>query len=130
MPPVQRFEDLIAWQKARNLAARLREVMNGPAFQRDCRLRDQIGSAAVSIMANLAEGFERGGRGEFHHFVCIAKGSCGELRSHLYAALDAGYLDQNLATALIGVTSEVSRILGGLRAALARQRATQHPRRT
>lgn len=129
MPPVRRFEDLIAWQKARNLAARLREAMNGPAFQRDFRLRDQIGSAAVSIMANLAEGFERGGRGEFHQFVCIAKGSCGELRSHLYVALDAGYLQEDMFDSVMSDAKDLGQILGGLRVAIAKQRKARlrHP---
>ncbi|WP_218915689.1 four helix bundle protein [Desulfobacca acetoxidans] len=62
-------------------------------LSRDFGFRDQIRRSAVSVMANLAEGFERGRRTEFHQFISIAKSSCAELRSHLYLALDIGYLD-------------------------------------
>jgi four helix bundle protein len=73
-------------------------------------------------MANVAEGFERASRSEFHQFLVIAKASCGELRSQLYVALDAGYLGTGVFSALNAQTDELSRILGGLRAAVQKQR--------
>ena len=94
-------------------------------FARDFGLRDQIRRAAVSIMSNLAEGFERGGRGEFHQFVVIAKGSCAEVRSQLYVGLDVGYIKQEKFNQLNTLALEVSRIIGGLRSAIQKQRDKQ-----
>jgi four helix bundle protein len=73
-------------------------------------------------MSNLAEGFERGGRSEFHQFVVIAKGSCAEVRSQLYVAFDAEYVTQEQFEVIMNLGSELSRIIGGLRASLQRQR--------
>jgi four helix bundle protein len=73
-------------------------------------------------MSNVAEGFERGGRGEFHQFLSTAKASCAEVRSHLYVALDVGYLDRTTFTDLLAKAEEVARIVGGLRSAMAMQR--------
>lgn len=88
MGKVERFEDLIAWQKARELTKQIYFLtMKGP-FSKDYGLRDQIRRAFVSVMSNLAEGFDRSGRTEFHQFVVIAKGSCAEVRSQMYVALD------------------------------------------
>jgi four helix bundle protein len=74
--------------------------------------------AAVSTMANIAEGFERDGLGEFQRYLIIAKASCGELKSHCYAALDAGYLDDAAFTQLTAHAEEVSRLIHGLRASI------------
>jgi four helix bundle protein len=92
--PVARFEELVAWQKARSLTSQIYRATETGTISRDFGLKDQLRRAAVSIMANIAEGFERGKPTEFHQFLSIAKGSCGELRSHLYVAVDAGYLDK------------------------------------
>ncbi len=81
--------------------------------------------AAVSVMSNIAEGFERGSRGEFHQFLSTAKASCAELRSQLYVALDAGYVDQAGFDELSTQAREVGRIIGGLRAAVEKQRDEQ-----
>ena len=89
---------------------------------KDFGLKGQIQRAAVSVMANLAEGFERGKRTEFHQLISIAKSSCAELRSHLYVALDTSYIDSNQFEALNEKAKEISRILGGLRSAVAKQR--------
>src|SRR5215468_5829156 len=90
---IDRFEDLIAWQKSRALTGNIYQVTCEGPFARDFGLKDQIRRAAVSIMSNVAEGFERNRPGEFHQFLSVAKGSCAEVRSQLYVAHDAGYLD-------------------------------------
>jgi four helix bundle protein len=77
---VERFEDLIAWQKAKDFTKQIYLLTRNEPFSRDFGLRDQIQRASVSIMSNLAEGFERGSRSEFHQFIVIAKGSCAEVR--------------------------------------------------
>ena len=77
---------------------------------------------SVSIMSNIAEGFDRGGRPEFHQFVVIAKGSCAEVRSQLYTALDAEYIDKEKFNDLYALAVETTRILGGLRASLKKNR--------
>ena len=119
---VERFEDLIAWQKARLLTAEIYRVTSQGHFARDFGLRDQICRAAVSVMSNIAEGFERNRAAEFHQFLSIAKASCGEVRSQLYVALDAGYLKQDVFDAMRSQAEEVSRITGGLRASVAQRR--------
>ena len=107
-------------------------------FAKDFGLSGQVQRAAISIMANIAEGFERNRSAEFHQFLSIAKGSCAEVRSHLYAAHDAGYLEKNRLTEVLAQAEEVRRIIGGLRAAVASQKrlpaikdnplsSTQHP---
>ena len=126
---VRRFEDLVAWQKARGLTRSVYELTNSGAFAKDFGLRDQVRRAAVSIMSNLAEGFERGGRSEFHQFLSIAKGSCAELRSQIYVALDARYLDRPTYLALLAQAEEVARIIGGLRSAVHKQKGNGKSRR-
>ena len=119
---VQRFEDLIAWQMARVLAAEVYRVTETGRIARDFGLKDQMRRAAVSIMSNIAEGFERGRMSEFHQFLSVAKGSCAELRSQLYLALDAGLVDRPAFDRLFALTTEVGRIIGGLRASVGRRR--------
>lgn len=80
MEKVERFEDLVASQKARELTKQIYFLTDKGYFSKDFGLRDQIRRALVSIISNLAEGFERGGRSEFHQFVVIAKGSCAEVK--------------------------------------------------
>jgi four helix bundle protein len=119
---IDKFEDLIAWQKARELTKNIYRVTKIGEFLKDFGLRDQIRRASVSIMSNIAEGFERGGRSEFHQFLVIAKGSCAELRSQLYVALDAEYIDIPTFQGLDGLARETSRLVGGLRAAVYKQK--------
>lgn len=119
---VERFEDLIAWQKARQLTVDIYRVTALGEFSRDFGLRDQIRRASVSVMSNIAEGFDRGSRGEFHQFLIIAKASCAEVRSQLYVALDVGYIIQEIFSNLNSNTEEHLRIIGGLRAAVQKQR--------
>lgn len=90
MSTVEKFEDLMCWQKARELTKEIYKTF------KDCRdygFKDQICRASVSIMSNIAEGFERGTKQEFINYLYIAKGSAGEVRAQLYVALDAGYLN-------------------------------------
>lgn len=122
MAKIERFEDLIAWQKARSLTKEVYTVTCNGALSKDFRLSNQTQGAAVSIMSNIAEGFERGGRGEFQQFLSTAKGSCAETRSQLYVALDVGYLGQVQFKRLLDQAEEVGRLVGGLRAAVQRQR--------
>jgi four helix bundle protein len=119
---IERFEDFIAWQKARALTAEIYKLTREGQFARDFGLRDQIQRAAVSIMSNIAEGFERGRPAEFHQFLSVAKASCAELRSQLYVALDAGYLTGEAFSELMGKASEVGRMVGGLRLSVERKR--------
>ena len=122
MGKVTRFEELIAWQKARELTRSIYEATHHGAFGRDYDLSRQVQRAAVLIMSNIAGGFERAGRGEFHHFLSTAKASCAEVRSQLYVALDVGYLDKVSFDRLMQQAEEVSRIMGGLRASVQRQK--------
>ena len=119
---IERFEDFIAWQKARKLTSNVYKASNLGKFASDFGLKDQIRRAAVSIMSNIAEGFERGRPTEFHQFLSIAKASCAELRSQLYVALDAGYLNDTAFGVLMTQAVEVGQILGGLRASVERRR--------
>jgi four helix bundle protein len=121
---VERFEDLIAWQKARQLTAQIYRVTSEGGFARDFGLKDQIRRAAVSILSNISEGFERMKPKEFHQFLSVAKGSCAELRSQLYVALDAEHISQDCFTALMAQAEEVGRLLGGLRASIERRLTT------
>ena len=114
MAKVEKFEDLIAWQKARKLTARIYWVTKREGFSRDFGLRDQIRKASVSIMSNVAEGFERNGSKEFRRFLSMSKASCAEVRSQLFVALDAEYIDRNEFDELYEGAKEVGRILGGL----------------
>jgi four helix bundle protein len=120
MTVARRFEDLDVWQKARELNKTVYAVSNAGVFARDFKLRDQARGASLSIMANIAEGFERGGNREFSQFLSIAKGSCGELRSHLYAALDVGYVTQQQHQQTSDKAVEVSRMISGLMGHLSR----------
>ena len=122
MSNVRRFEDLVAWQKARRLVVAVYRVSRRGDFGRDHGLSGQIQRAAVSIPSNIAEGFERGSRAEFHRSLSTAKGSCAELRTQLYLASDLEYLPEGEFSALLAQAEEVSRIIGGLRMAVKKQR--------
>ena len=114
MARVVRFEELEAWQKARELVRSIYFVTSKGAFSRDYPLGDQIRRPAVSLMSNIAEGFERGGDQEFKQFLAIAKGSAGEVRSQLYAALDAEHLTRQEFLSLRRLALESSRLIAGL----------------
>jgi four helix bundle protein len=107
---IQKFEDIIAWQKARDLSF---DVYLNFKNLRDFSFKDQIQRAAVSIMNNIAEGFERRGDKEFKKFLFIAKGSCGEVRSMLYLALKLKYIEQAGFDSLYFRSLEISKMLSG-----------------
>jgi four helix bundle protein len=108
------FEEISAWQRARQLTKELYKVTSAGPFGRDYDLRNQIRRAAVSIMSNIAEGFERSGTGEFNQFLSTAKGSAGEVRSQLYVALDQDYLSKAVCDRLLQDATEIGRMIGGL----------------
>ncbi|MEZ0542940.1 four helix bundle protein [Fibrella arboris] len=112
MASIQRFEDLLCWQKSRELYSLIYTMTKAPQFASDFSLVDQIRRASGSVMDNIAEGYERDGAKELVHFLSIAKGSLGEVRSQLYRALDQQYISQeefevayNLALETIRITS-------------------------
>lgn len=94
MAAVTRFEDLEVWQVARILTREIYNVTKHSAFTQDFGLKNQIQRAAVSILSNIAEGFERNGNKELCNFLYIAKGSAGEVRAQLYVAQDLGYITE------------------------------------
>jgi four helix bundle protein len=114
MPSFKTFKDIAAWQQARELTRDIYAASNGGAFSKDFGLRDQIRRASVSFMANIAEGHERSGTGEFVQFLSMAKGSAGEVESHLYVAFDLGYLDKATFERLSSATAETGRMIGAL----------------
>jgi len=113
MAKIERFEDLTSWQKVRELNRLIYKVSRNGAFAKDFGLRDQIRRASVSVMSNIAEGFERGGDKEFIQFLANAKGSCGEVRCQLYAALDEEYLNETEFEELYERSTEISRLVSG-----------------
>lgn len=119
---IERFEDIVAWQKARALNLAVYEATRAATFARDFGLASQIQRAAISVMANIAEGFERNRLSEFHQALSISKASCAEVRSHLYAAFDLGYVDEADFNRLREQAEEVGRVVGGLRASIQRRR--------
>lgn len=94
MATFKKFEDIKAWKRARELTRKIYNASNQERFARDFGLRDQIRRAAVSIMSNIAEGYDRNGTGEFIQFLAIAKGSAAEVQSQLYVAFDQTYIDR------------------------------------
>ena len=111
---IKRFEDMIAWQKARKLTADIYVATKRGQFAKDFSLVDQMRRAAVSIGSNLAEGFDRGNNKEFITFLGFAKGSAAEVRSQLYVALDIGYIDTEEFEKLRTLAVEVARLINGL----------------
>ena len=112
MATIRQFEELICWQRARELTREVyAAIFKNLKFKNDRGLCDQIQRASVSIMSNIAEGFERGTRQEFLNYLFIAKGSCGEVRAQLYVALDAGYLDEEKFKNLKFKVQECSKLI-------------------
>ena len=116
MATIQKFEDLLMWQKARLLTQAIYKNLNIEIFKNvkkhpDYGFCDQIQRASVSIMSNIAEGFERGTKQEFLNYLYIAKGSAGEVRAQLYVALDTGYLNIETFKYLNELSTECSRLI-------------------
>jgi len=111
---IRRFEDSDAWQVARELTRKIYALTDTDRFRRDFGLVDQIRRAAVSVMTNIAEGFERGSDREFVKFLYIARGSAGEVRSLLYVALDRGYVDGDEFRDAYNLSIRSSQIIWGL----------------
>jgi len=114
MSTFQRFTDIEAWQKARELTCEIYRVSNSGSFSKDFGLRRQIRDASVSVMSNIAEGFERNGTAESVQFLAIAKGSAAEVASQLYVASDQGYVTKDEFDRLIALAEETSRKIGAL----------------
>ena len=113
MAGIEKFEDIEAWQEARNLTQTIYHLTSKGNFSKDFALKDQVRRAAISIMSNIAEGFERRGDKEFHHFLSMAKASGGELRSQLYIALDQHYMDLQQFTIVSNQVNYINRLIAG-----------------
>ena len=111
MSAVQRFEDLEVWQAARTLAREVYGLSNAEPFSKDFGLRDQIRRAAVSISSNRAEGFERHTNTDLKHFLTIARGSNGEVRSQLHIALDLGYVSSEQFNQMVALSDRIGKML-------------------
>lgn len=111
---IRRFEDLVAWQRARKLIVAVYAASRVGAFAKDYSFKDQIRRAVISIGSNIAEGFDRGNNKEFLFFLGIAKGSAAEARSQLYSAFDLGYVEQKVFDDLFSQLEEVAKLINGL----------------
>src|SRR3989338_3221229 len=107
---IEKFEDIIGWQKAKNLTLDIYKQFKNC---KDFSFRDQLQRAVISIMNNIAEGFERRGDKELKHFLFIAKGSCGEVRSMLYVGHELGYVARQDFERLYASSIEISKLLSG-----------------
>ncbi|MBV9215859.1 MAG: four helix bundle protein [Acidobacteria bacterium] len=111
---ISRFEDIEAWKKSRDVTKDVYEFTKLDGFNKDFALRDQIRRAVISIMSNIAEGFERGGDKEFVQFLSVAKGSCGEARAQLYVAFDQAYISHDEFSVTVEKLTEIGRMISGL----------------
>lgn len=107
---INSFEEIVAWQKSRELNVLVYDLFKE---SRDYGFRDQIQRASVSISNNIAEGFERQSNKDFRKFLYIAKGSCGEVRSMMYLALDLNYVREPDFNLISAKTTEISKIIAG-----------------
>ena len=114
MATFKKFEEIEAWRKARELTKQVYRISRTSMFARDFGLRDQIRRASVSIMSNIAEGYDRSGTGEFIQFLATAKGSAAEVKCQLYVALDENYIDESTFHELSALVTEIGNMIGGL----------------
>jgi four helix bundle protein len=110
---IERFEDIDGWQAARELMRMVYAVSTKGLFSKDYRLRDQIQGSVISVMSNIAEGFDAGGDAEFIRFLGYARRSASELQSQLYIALDQDYIDQQQFSRIYRQAVETKRLIGG-----------------
>ena len=122
---MDRFEDSIAWQKARVLNSSVYEATRSKPMSNDFGFVSQIQRASISAMNNIAEGFERNGLKEFHQYLSVPKASAAEVRSMLYAARDVGYLQTADFERLLAAALEATRVIAGLRSSVERQLGQQ-----
>ena len=108
------FEEIDAWQKARLLSREIYKVSGTGSFSKEYELRSQIRRASGSVMDNIAEGFDRGGKGEFIQFLAIAKGSAAEVKSQLYRAFDNDLINKTQFESLFLMADDVGKMIGGL----------------
>ena len=114
MPAIEHFEDLQVWQLARIVTSKVYDCSKNAPFSKDFGLRDQMQRAAVSILSNVAEGFERRSDNSFHQFLSIANGSAAELRAQLYVALDQGYISRQKFDELRDDVVRIGKMLASL----------------
>jgi len=113
MTKIEKFEDIEAWKKGRELAKDIYTVTGKGEFARDYGLKDQIRRAAVSVISNIAEGFSRQTDQEFVQFLHIAKGSTSEVQSQLYLGLDLDYINKEEFERLYDEADQVARLISG-----------------
>jgi four helix bundle protein len=113
MAKIEKFEDIKSWELAREVTKIVYEISSAEKFSRDFALCNQIRRAAISIMSNIAEGFERNGDKEFVQFLSVAKGSCGEVRAQIYVALDQKYITDEQFEDISGKLIETSKTIAG-----------------
>jgi len=123
---ITRFEDLRCWQEGRILTNKVYEITRGREFRKDIRLASQIQPAATSVMANIAEGFIRRSDKEFVQFLFIAMSSAAGTQSHLYVALDQGYVDREHFDKIYGQTNKTAMLISGLVKYLRAKRPKTH----
>jgi four helix bundle protein len=114
MPSITRFEEIIAWQKARMLVREVYLVCAGDRLSKDFGLKGQICRAAVSAMTNIAEGFGRKTDGDFAHFLDVARGSALEVESLLYVARDLEYIQESEFERIYNLSEETVSLISGL----------------
>ena len=119
---ISRFEELIAWQKSRELANLVYKYSEIGRFSGDFSLKNQMCKASISIMSNIAEGFEKYSVKDFQNYLAIARGSAAEVRSQTYLARDLKYLTDQQFTEMIGLCNEIGRIIAGLRRSLSKKK--------
>jgi len=122
MPTIERFEEIRSWQKGRELCSLVYDVSSTGSFSRDFGLRNQMRRASVSVISNIAEGFEHQNNRTFVRYLYIAKGSCGEVRAQAYVALDQGCIAQSTFDELSTLATEISRLIAGFIAYLSQHR--------
>ena len=114
MATVKRFDELKVWELARELCQEIYTQINSTDLSNDYALRNQINRSSGSVMDNIAEGYERGGKKEFIQYLFIAKASCGETRSQIYRAADRNYISPEISDGLIKKCITLSKKLSSL----------------